>query len=69
VWLNILVMAVNTMIIWALFASPLDMMIKSVAAVVLVVKPQIVNRPIIKVYDIIDTIFNRGKAEMATRAA
>ena len=69
VWLNILVMAVNTLIIWALFNSPLDMMLKSVAAVVLVMQPQIVNRPIIKIYEIIETIMNRGKAEVALRAA
>ncbi len=69
VWLTILVMAVNTLLIWGIFNSPLDMMLKSVAAVVLVVKPQIVNRPIIKVYEIVETILNRGKAEVALRAA
>ncbi len=69
VWLNIVVMAINTALIYLLLSSPLDVFIKSVATLVLVLKPQIVNRPVIKIYDIVETMLNRGKAEMALRSA
>jgi hypothetical protein len=69
VWLNLLVMVINTAIIYAVFCSPADVFLKSMIAMVLVLKPQIVNRPVIKIYEIVETLLNRGKAEMELRKA
>lgn len=66
---NILIMVVNTAVIWGVLQSPLDTMIKLVAVAVLLLKPQLIARPVVLVYDSLVALVDQYKAqaELASR--
>jgi len=56
------VMAANCLAFWLIFQAPVDMTIKAALALVLVIKPQIINTPIIKVWTIIKALIDGFRA-------
>ena len=68
---NVFIMAVNTLAIWALLQSPLDLIIKAVLVAAMVLRPQLVSRPATLVYDGAEAIVNglRARLELVQRDA
>ncbi|PNW84211.1 hypothetical protein CHLRE_04g225400v5 [Chlamydomonas reinhardtii] len=64
--LNMLVLLAHTAAFWLIFNLPgLELPVKAIMALGLMLKPQFVTGPVIKLYTIFQTIFNRAKAEIA----
>ncbi|KAG2452172.1 hypothetical protein HYH02_003204 [Chlamydomonas schloesseri] len=64
--LNMLVLLAHTAAFWVIFNLPgLDLPVKAIMAMGLMLKPQFVTGPVIKIYTIFQTIFNRARAEVA----
>ncbi|GFR41733.1 hypothetical protein Agub_g2485 [Astrephomene gubernaculifera] len=70
--LNMLVLAAHSATFWFILNLPaLELPIKAVMCLALIVKPQLITAPVIKIYTIIRTVVDRARAEieMAGRAA
>ncbi|KAG2425101.1 hypothetical protein HXX76_014010 [Chlamydomonas incerta] len=64
--LNMVVLLAHTAAFWAIFNLPgLELPIKAIMAMGLILKPQFVTGPVIKLFTIFQTIFNRARAEIA----
>lgn len=63
--LSFFVMAAHTALLWSLFSSPLDFVVKALVTALVVLKPQIVTNPVVKVYNILKAIYDRVRAEVA----
>ena len=68
---NVFIMAVNTLAIWAVLQSPLDLIIRAVLVAAMVLRPQLISRPATLVYDGAEAIFNglRARLELMQRDA
>eukprot|EP00878_Enallax_costatus_P017190 GHUV01018047.1.p2 GENE.GHUV01018047.1~~GHUV01018047.1.p2 ORF type:complete len:127 (+),score=40.27 GHUV01018047.1:1167-1547(+) len=61
---NLVIMAVNTLVIFLILQAPfLETMLKVVIVGFLLVRPQIISRPAALLYDAIKAIVDQGKAQ------
>lgn len=64
--LNMLVLAAHTAAYWLILNLPvIDIPFKAVLCMALVLKPQALTGPVIKLYTIIRAVFDRARAEVA----
>jgi hypothetical protein len=63
------VLLANTLAVWLIFQAPCDLLIKGAAVAVLLLRPQVVARPVIWLHDAIMGLINgaRARAELAQR--
>uniref|UniRef100_A0A7S3VLN0 EF-hand domain-containing protein n=1 Tax=Dunaliella tertiolecta TaxID=3047 RepID=A0A7S3VLN0_DUNTE len=65
--LTMVIMATHTLAFWLLFSAPIDVTWKVLLSVFLLLKPQLINSPLIRAYQIIRTLFGRSQAELDMR--
>jgi hypothetical protein len=65
------VLLANTLIVWLIFEAPVDVLIKGAAVAALLLRPQLVARPVVWLHDAIVGLINgaRARAELARRGA
>jgi hypothetical protein len=63
------VLLANTLIVWLVVQAPCDLFLKGAAIAALLIRPQIVARPVVWVHDLILGLINgaRARAELARR--
>ncbi|KIY98237.1 hypothetical protein MNEG_9727 [Monoraphidium neglectum] len=64
VWKNLVIMAANTLAVFLLLQSPLDVMLKCILVGALILRPQIISRPASLVYDAIAALVGSGRARV-----
>jgi len=59
------VLAAHTAVYYLIFNSPVDTLFKAVLAVLVLLKPQFITNPVIKIYHIVKALMDRGRATQA----
>ncbi|EFJ40043.1 hypothetical protein VOLCADRAFT_108377 [Volvox carteri f. nagariensis] len=68
--LNMLVLLAHTAVFWLVFSLPmLDVPVRAVMCLALLIKPQLVTGPVIKLYQIMRTVIDRARAEIEMASA
>lgn len=67
--LAVLMMAANTLAIWLVINSPLELFLKTAIIAALVLRPQVVAKPVMKVYEMVKAIMGRAQAERELTSA
>lgn len=65
VWKNLIIMASNTLAIFLLLQSPLDVMLKCILCGALILRPQIISRPVCMIYDGFAALVGASRARAA----
>ncbi|KAJ9533785.1 hypothetical protein QJQ45_026871 [Haematococcus lacustris] len=66
VLLSMAVMAAHAAVFYVLLNSPLDTLFKALGAILLLVRPNMVTKPVIYVYQVLAALWNRAKAAAET---